>query len=347
MNFDEDDLKWAAARGLITDAQAEALRLAFEGRGAHRARFDLAHVAYYFGALVVLGAMGWFMARGWESLGGFGLSALAALYALLFALAGRTLWFREGLRVPGGLLFTLAVCMTPLAVHGLERALGLWPQGPWGSGDYHVRLKVCRLAMEAATVAAALAALRFVRFPLLTFPAALALWYVAMDLTPLLFGRDEFTWDERLWVSLVFGLALLAVAFLIDRRTREDYAFWLYLFGATAFWGGLSLMGPGSEAGKFCYFLINVALVLLSVLLERRALLVYGVLGVSWYLVYLSQRVFRDSLLFPVVLSLVGVGIIYLGVKYQRNRERVGRAVRSLVPEVLRRLLPQERARGA
>jgi hypothetical protein len=200
--------------------------------------------------------------------------------------------------------------------------------------------------MEAATVVASLVALRFVRFPFLTFPAAFSLWYMSMDLTPLLFGQYEFTWDERLWVSAVFGLLMLVAAFLIDRRTREDYAFWLYLFGAAAFWGGLSLMDSGSEMGKFIYCLVNVGLILVSVLLERRVLTVFGALGVAGYLGHLSYRVFSDSLLFPVVLSLIGVGIIYLGIKYQRNRERLGRALRALVPEALRRALPQERAGG-
>src|SRR5439155_13833543 len=49
---------------------------------------------------------------------------------------------------------------------------------------------------------------------------------MSMDLTPLIYGRSDFTWNQRLWVSLWFGLAFLAVSFLVDRRTRDDYAFW-------------------------------------------------------------------------------------------------------------------------
>lgn len=350
MELDRDDLTWAASQGLISEAQAGELWRALEGREAARggARFDLAHVAYYFGALVVVGAMGWFMTLGWESFGGVGVLLLSLAYALVFALAGRTLWRREDSRTPGGLLFTLAVWMTPLAVYGLERAAGLWPQGdPGAFRGYHVWIKGSWFLMEAATIIVGLVALRFVRFPFLTFPVAFSLWYMSMDLTPLLFGRQQFEWREELWVSLVFGLVVLFVSFLVDRRTREDYAFWGYLFGTLAFWGGLSLMDSGGELGKALYCAVNVALILLSVLLERRVLLVFGALGVTGYLAHLSYTLFKDSVLFPFALSLVGLAIIYLGVKYQRNRDRLGRAARRLVPDSLRRLLPRERARAA
>jgi hypothetical protein len=50
-----------------------------------------------------------------------------------------------------------------------------------------------------------------------------------------LFGRADFTWDERLRVSLLFGLLMLVATYVIDRRTREDFAFWGYLFGLAAF----------------------------------------------------------------------------------------------------------------
>lgn len=345
MRVTREDFEWAAGEGLMTAEQSGALWEALAKRAEGRARFDLPHVAYYFGALVVVSGMGWFMTLGWEALGGWGIFALSAVYALCFALAGRTLWFKQGLRVPGGLLFTLAVWMTPLALYGLQRALGVWPQeSPENFRDYHVWVKGCWVVMELGTIAAALVALRYVRFPFLTFPIAFTLWYMSMDLTPLLFGQAEFSWDQRLWVSLVFGLLMLVASFLVDRRAREDYAFWGYLFGMLAFWFGLSLMESSSELNKFFYFLINVGLVLVSVLLDRRVFIVFGALGVTWYLGYLSSRVFEDSMLFPVALSFIGIAIIYLGVQYQRRRESIALFVHTRVPDSVRRLLPPPRA---
>ena len=44
----------------------------------------------------------------------------------------------------------------------------------------------------------------------------------------------------------------------------SDYAFWGYLFGLMAFWGGLSAMHSDSELNKVLYCLLNVGLVVLS-----------------------------------------------------------------------------------
>ena len=308
MKISRADLEWAAAKGLLSPEQAAALWPALEQRAAGRARFDLAHVAYYTGALIVISAMTWFMTLGWDAFGGVGLFAIAVTYALGFLAIGRTLWLRPAYRVPGGLLVTAAVCMTPLAIYGLERATGLWLQGDPGSyrGLYEW-VKGSWLLIELGTIIAALVALWFVRFPFLTAPLAFAGWYMSMDLAPLLFGQSDFGWDERLWVSLVFGLVMLAVAFLVDRRTEEDFAFWGYLFGLLAFWGGLSLMDGGGELARFVYCLINVGLMVVSVLLDRRVFLVFGALGVFGYLGHLAYVVFADSLLFPVALTALGL----------------------------------------
>src|SRR5579883_2752259 len=132
MNLSKTDFQWAATRGLITTDTAEELWNAFSLRVPQRASFNFAGLAYYFGAFIVISAMGWFMTLGWERYGGVGIFLISAIYGLLFVLAGRTLWYQENLRVPGGLLFTLAVWMTPLAIYGLERALGFWPSSDPG-----------------------------------------------------------------------------------------------------------------------------------------------------------------------------------------------------------------------
>ena len=53
-------------------------------------------MAYYAGALIVMGAMGLFMNHAWEQFGDRGLCAIALSYATVFLLAGNWLWRRPG-----------------------------------------------------------------------------------------------------------------------------------------------------------------------------------------------------------------------------------------------------------
>jgi hypothetical protein len=230
MKISRLDLAWAADCNIISSEQAETLWQGLEARHASRPRFDAAHVAYYFGALLIIGAMGWFMNEGWERFGGIGLTLIAMTYGAAFLYVGWFLWMKPAYRVPAGLLCTVAVCMVPLAVYGLERWAGLWPQGdPDMYRGYHTWVKGSWLWMEIATIVAAIVVLYLIRFPFLTAPIAFSLWYISMDLTPLLFGKIDFSWEERLWVSLWFGLVMLAAAFMSTARRSK-----IMLFGVTS-----------------------------------------------------------------------------------------------------------------
>jgi hypothetical protein len=337
-----EDLAFVALAHGLTAADADRLWTALHVRGAGRQRFDAAHVAYYFGALIVISAMGFFMTLAWSAVGGIGLTAFAAAYAVAFWVAGESLW-KRGLSTPGGLLFTMAVCMTPLAVYGIQNATGLWPQGdPGAYRDYYRFVRGSWIIIELATLGVGTAAIVARPFPFLMAPIAFALWFMSMDLTPLVFGASEYDWESRKWVSMWFGLAMLLAAYWIDlkNRLRQDFAFWGYLFGVLAFWGGLSLMDGDSELSKFVYCMINVVLIVLSVLLRQRSFIVFGALGVLGYLGYLSYRVFEDSLLFPVALTLLGILIIYAGVVYQRNAAAIAVGLQAHLPEEVRALVP-------
>ena len=317
-------------------------RLTAATEGQHE--FDGLHVAYYFGGAIILGAMGYFFSLAWDRVGGAGILALALTYGCLFGILGLHLYHARGLYVAGGLLTVVAVCMTPLAVYGLELAMDWWPQvAPGSYHNYHVSERANWLFMELATLAAGGVALRFVRFPLLTAPMVVASWYMSLEFAPLLFGREDLDESRQLLVSVVFGACVLVVAYLLDRPSRKDYAFWLYLMGLVAFWGGLTLMdsvGPWSRLG---YFVVNLVLIAISSLLDRRAFAVFGCLGVAGYLSYLAFRLFKGSLFLPLALTVIGAGVIVGAVAYQRNRARMDACIVGVLPDGLRGLLPANR----
>src|SRR6266851_3536487 len=193
-----------------------------------------------------------------------------------------------------------------------------------------------------ATLAVGVVLLWRYRFPFMLMPIAVTLWYMSMDLVPFLLGQEHvYDWEIRKFISAYFGLAMTLVAFWVDLRSRfsRDYAFWLYLFGVLTFWGGLSLMNSGSELGKLAYCGINVLMILVGAVLGRRVFAVFGGLGVAGYLGHLSYKVFKDSLIFPLALSLLGLAIIGLGVLWQRREAQWSARLRGFLPAPLRELI--------
>jgi hypothetical protein len=335
------DIDGAAAAGVIQADQADALwhflRVkAAAPRPAIRPRFDLVHLLWYAGALIVIGAMGLFTTLAFAQLGGAALAAIAAIYAAILAIAGNRLW-RRGLAIPGGLLITIAVTMAPMFVYGVQEALG-WLDVP---ADFRDLYEFCRVArggwvpMELATVVAGVIALRFYRFPFLIAPIAMALWLLSMDVAPWFVGDPSPSWRLRRLVSVWFGLGTIIVAWTVDVRSRGDFAFWLHLFGLLAFWGGLTTTDSDSELSRAVYCLINVGLIGLGLFLQRRAYVLFGGLGVAIYLHHLAERVFEDSLLYPLALSVIGLAIIGAGLLLHRHRAALEQALRSRLPKAL------------
>lgn len=337
------DLLQAASDVGIEPDRGEALWAALDERGAGTPRFDAVHVLYYFGALLSILGMGIFGASQWDYLSGLGIAGMGLAYAAIFLGLAEWIRAREGrVTVPVGLLATMAVSLTPIVVYGLQSEFGLWGfEEPGTYDDFHVWVRSGWFAMEVGTIATASLALAVYRFPFLVAPIAFILWYMSMDLTPILYPDGEWTSDERKRVSAVFGALVLVVAYLVDLGSRRDFAFWLYLSGLLAFWGGLSAMNSDSELAKFGYFLINLGLIALGVFLRRRAFAVFGAFGVIGYIGYLSYGYFEDTVLFTLALGPIGIAVVALGVVLSKNRARIAAWAEGAIPPALQRFRPE------
>lgn len=171
-------------------------------------------------------------------------------------------------------------------------------------------------------------------------PIAVTLWYMTMDITAMISGGD-LSWELRKLVSVYCGLLMIGLAFWIDIRSRNtaDYAFWVYIFGVLAFWGGLSLQHSDDELSKFIYFCINLLMIGVGVLLVRRVFVIFGALGSCFYVGHLAAEVFKDSWLFPIALTTIGFGVIYLGVLWQKHEHSITQKARRFLPQPLQELL--------
>ncbi len=83
MRINQEDLEAAVAEALISKQQAGSLWQFLQQRQQGQPGFRMAHILYYLGGLVAIGAMSLFMTLAWESFGGWGLMGIALLYMLL------------------------------------------------------------------------------------------------------------------------------------------------------------------------------------------------------------------------------------------------------------------------
>lgn len=338
----KNDIVEASRRGAMSPQDVESLwaHLATQAAGTRSGdnskSFDIAQLAWYGGGVLVMIAMAWFMERAATLIGSGGVLALSLTYAAAFAGLGYKLKYSDGQKTPGGLLFTLAVLMTPIAAFaGMEL----------GFAEAFSPDKKALIA-EVATIAVGLLAVSHVRSSLLSAPIFGALWCLSMTVAGIVSPGGFFSFfgsQGFLQTSMAIGAGILATAFVTDSKfgREEDYSWWGYFFGVLAFWVPMSLMDTGSELGKLGYFGINLVMVLMSVVLARKVFLVAGAIGSIGYIGHLLWTYFSGSLAFPVALIACGIGIIYLGVAYRRNQARIEGFVLGLVPAGIRARLPR------
>jgi hypothetical protein len=338
MNLTRKNLGEAVKKNILSASQADALFDFLQEQTHDTPRFTFTHVLYYLGGLVAIGTMTLFMNLGWESFGGAGILLISLVYATL-GLKMTNVFTARNLPIPAGIGATFVVCLTPLAIYGLQQWLGVWPDESVYR-DYHRYIKWHWLYMELATLAVGVVVAWKYHYPFLIMPIAVTLWYMSMDVTAMISAGDN-NWELRKLVSLYAGLLMIFLAFWIDVRSRRqaDYAFWMYMFGAIAFWGGLSLQNSEFELSKFIYFCINLVMIGVGVVLVRRVFVVFGALGSCGYIAHLAYDVFKDSWLFPMALTVIGLGIIYLGILWQKHEKAITEKSRRMLPLALRELL--------
>ena len=338
MKITKDNLDNAVNNKILTPEQAEKLIAFLKAQPNIGPVFDFTHILYYLGGLIAIGAMTLFMNLGWEAFGGWGIFFISLAYAGV-GLKLTNHFQSKSYPIPAGICATFVVALTPLAIYGLQQAFGFWPDESTYN-EYHKYIKWHWIYLELGTLAVGTVVVWKYRYPFLIMPIAVTLWYMSMDLTAMISGGD-ITWELRKLVSMYSGILIIGLAFWVDVRARKiaDYAYWLYIFGVMAFWCGLTAQSSDSELSKFIYFMINVSMIGVGVLLIRRVFVIFGALGSCGYLGYLASSVFEDSWLFPIALTAIGLSIIFLGVIWQKNEATITEKARALLPRQIKELL--------
>lgn len=342
MLIEYKDLVAAVTSKIISREQADQLWNYWAESKKDTPSFRFVHLLYYLGGMIAISAVTIYVTNAWERFQGFPLLFLA-LALLLFGLSVTHKFLEKKLRIPAGIMAAFSLALVPLIVYNIQFILGMSPNDKLDYTDFHYWIDWYWYNMELATLIVGVLMLYFYRLPFLMFPIAVILWYMSMDLWPLLTNARYYSFEDRAVFSMFFGLFILAatmcIDFQYDNENQDDYLFWLYIVGVVVFWGGLSCQYSDSELSKFFYFLINLLMLFTSVFVNRRVFAVFGVLGMLGYLGHLAFTVFANSLGFPIVLIMIGVLIILAGVFYSRVENKIREAMRPYIPEkVLRRM---------
>lgn len=331
-------LNKAVDAGILSKEQVVSLLIFVKNQPDYEPAFNLTNVLYYFGGIIAITAMTLFMTLGWENFGAWGIFFLSLIYAIA-GLWMTQLFQKKAYTVPAGICATFVIALTPLAIYALQSAMDFWPNVSLHYRDYHVLAGWQWFYMEMGTLIVGLILAWIYRYPFMTMPIAVTLWYISMDLSRLILDHNA-TFEFSTMVSMYFGLIILLIAFWVDIRATHtgDYAFWLYLFGVMCFWGGMSCQTSDSELSQFFYLIINLCMIAVGVLLMRRVFVIFGALGCSFYLGHLAYQVFANSMLFPIALTFIGLLIIYLGTLWQKHEAVITQKAQCILPEPLQTL---------
>ncbi len=333
LHFTWADVEKWVEQGLITAKQSLAIRRhveesgpsAIEAPAGHEPRkaLDMITIAYYFGGFMILLAYTFFVGLQWQSIGYLGQFLISAFTTAILWTIGALLK-RSAFSMAGNVLIFAGTGIIPLVAYTFAQAVGIWPQTPDysspGYDDFHRTIRPYWVYLEVVSILAALIVIRLIRFPLVTMLIAFWGWYLSMDLARWVAQTPIAEYDDReQLVSVVVGVVMLLIGFLLQRRTREDYSRWLYLAGHLVLLGNLSTLTYRKEGILgLVFILIYLSFVVASVWLQRPVFLVFGALGCYGYLTYLAYRTFEGSTAFPIALAFIGLMIVLTTVAYQK-----------------------------
>jgi hypothetical protein len=324
--------KWVTD-GLLTEDQAVAIReyvalgdsvtKPANATQEQRPGLNLITLAYYFGGFMILLAYTFFVGLQWQSLSRPGQLAIAA--GTVGVLWGLSYWLRRtGLPLAGGLLLFAGTGIVPLVVYTGLRLAGLWPDQPGYDDlayqDFYQLVKPAWVTMEVVSLLVATFVIWRVRFPLITLLIAFWVWYLSMDLTRWVFQNGDQTYDDlEQFMSLAIGFGLVVLGVVLQRRTRQDYSRWFYIFGHVIILGNFGALAYDKQGVIGLLFLaMYLVFVVASVWLQRPVFVVFGALGCYSYASYLAFQVFNGALGFVFALAIIGLVIVLSAVGYQK-----------------------------
>jgi hypothetical protein len=338
--YSDSDLDAAVEAGVLTPAAVAAFRTHVAG-ASHSSLVDEEHFRLVTGfndifvtiaSVLLLGAVGWIGSMIYSPVGPAAVAAVAWGLAEYFT--------RQRRMALPSILLLLAF------VGGIFGAVALALMPPDGPPDDRT---AALFAAIAAAVAAGGAWLHWRRFQVPITVAAGAAAVVALALGLMLSAVPDAYYVTRP-MMLAAGIAVFLFAMRWDmadpeRQTRRsDVAFWLHLLSAPLivhpiFWMLGLLDGDATPAEAVVVILLYVALGVVALAIDRRALMVSSLV----YVLYALSTLFREfgavNLNFALTALIIGSALLLLSAFWHKARALI---VTRLPPALQRRLPPPD-----
>lgn len=341
MKYSKEQLDLAVEKKIFTEQQLnEFIAMVESGRDNTS---PLQKLLYYGGSLLIISALTWLLGSCWQAFGAGGLLAVSLAYFIVFLVAAFIVHDRLKLKMAGSLLFCVAIAVVPLVVYSILKLYDFWPNQHEYS-DFYIWIKGRWVVLEICTIAVALPLLLKTKFPFMMFLICFCLWFMSMDLAPLIFGENSISWTARAHISKVFGTVMLLVAYIVHLKKGKDFAFWLYLFGLITLISGFSVFYNDDTLQLVVLLCIHILMLVFAIFLRQPVFMVFGVIGISEFLSRVSYIWFKDSPLFPFSLTLIGVALLASGIVYQKHSKKIDTIISSRTPAFLAALRPREDA---
>lgn len=313
------DLKKAQEKGIINTHQVHALWQYLNQQNLSSNNYNFSNLLFFLGGFIAIAAITIFLGTNFFTFGKWWLFCIALIYWVIGLIAAK-IFNDKDLKTPRDISLLFVTSITPLLIFSIMKVLNIWENNP----PFHVLglielLDWHSLVIELGTLLVACLLFWIAPSSLLMLPITLCSWVIAVDLPDHLNANLILT--NFKYYSCIFGLICTLVAIYLDTSaTKRTYCYWPYVVGLTAFWFGLLGSFLNNELSWFLFCVMNIVLLILGIVFTRKILLIYGGLGVSFYIGHLAYDIFHDSIYLPFILSLIGILIILCGVVVQKTK---------------------------
>ncbi|MFV0421715.1 hypothetical protein [Oleidesulfovibrio sp.] len=336
MKFTLDEIQKAASESGIGYVEQRALLDRLNSLAETKEGLRGSTILLLLGSMLLLTALRWPIMGLLNREGSVEQFALSGIACALFYLIGYKLYFVRQRVVLGAVMFVLASVTVSIAVATTQAMVG--------GGNLPGILSSKVFLPALGTVIACAVTLRFARHLLLALPLMTALWGSIVDGLWYLDKTGVLPRLEEDTVACGVGAAFIVFSFVADHRFKLDYAFWGYFVGACSFWTGLVFLTSDTELERFVFFMTNLGLMCIGVILARYVFMVLGIIGLLLYMDHLAEKFLGGGIAYQIALCSVGLVVLYAGLYLHTHRKELTNKVKRLFPAWLMALRPAHRA---